>query len=266
MFQARRMVKKVHDQGHMSNGHLQTALAAYKGFEDRYLIQYQRELLSTPDGGTVSIDWAPSFETMPVDETPTPVTLYGLTDGSHESYIRSLIETVTRDYGYRCVVFNARACANTELTSAQLYSGAWTEDLRLAVKHIRQTLPKTKLMSIGLSFESKYGKRKLDPFWYRPLQVVRVTPLSTYQLKWGNGELKNDLVHQDRLELAVVPQDEVQYQAWFTKTRRSMESFHDNTSDSLPDGPEQSVEDRRVAENRELQAANEDYLHHRAVI
>ncbi|KAF9213049.1 hypothetical protein BGZ59_005989 [Podila verticillata] len=49
MFQARRMVKKVHDQGHMwdsnvSNGHLQTAFAAYKGFEDRYLIQYQREL------------------------------------------------------------------------------------------------------------------------------------------------------------------------------------------------------------------------------
>lgn len=112
------------------------------------------ELLSTPDGGTVSIDWAPSFETMPVDETPTLVLLHGLTGGSHESYIRSLIETVTRDYRYRCVVFNARACANTELTSAQLYSAAWTEDLRVAVKHIRKTLPEAKLMSIGFSFGS----------------------------------------------------------------------------------------------------------------
>jgi hypothetical protein len=109
-----------------------------------------------------------------------------------------------------------------------------------------------------------YGKRKMDPFWYGPLQVIRVTPLSTYQLKWGDGELKSDLVHQDRLKLAVVPQDDVKRQAWFAKTRRSMEDFHDNSSDGLPDAPDLSDEDRRVAENRELQAANEDFLRRRA--
>ncbi|KAG0298651.1 hypothetical protein BGZ98_000128 [Dissophora globulifera] len=138
----------------MTNGHIQTAYAAYRDYDNQYVIDYERELLSTPDGGTVSIDWAPRFTKKPVDDTPTLVLLHGLTGGSHESYIRSLVETMTKDHGYRCVVFNARACANTELTSAQLYCGSWTEDLRMVVKHIRKTLPEAKLMSVGFSLGS----------------------------------------------------------------------------------------------------------------
>lgn len=113
-----------------------------------------RELLSTPDGGIVSIDWAPSFKEMPADDTPTLVLLHGLTGGSHESYIRALVETMTKDHGYRCVVFNARACADTELTTAQLYCGSWTDDLRMVVKHVRKILPEAKLMSVGFSLGS----------------------------------------------------------------------------------------------------------------
>ncbi|KAF9993508.1 hypothetical protein BGZ80_002293 [Entomortierella chlamydospora] len=135
----------------MTNGHLQTAYAAFVGFENVYRIDYERELLSTPDGGTVAIDWAPSFEKKPVDDTPTLVFLHGLTGGSHESYIRALAEVMMRDHGYRCAVFNARACADSPLTSAQLYCGAYTDDLRLVVKHIRKTLPEAKLVGVGFS-------------------------------------------------------------------------------------------------------------------
>ncbi|KAF9578261.1 hypothetical protein BGW38_006036, partial [Lunasporangiospora selenospora] len=138
----------------MTNGHLQTAAAAYMDFEHTYVIDYERELLKMPDGGTVSIDWAPSFKKMPADDRPTLVLLHGLTGGSHESYIRALVETMNRDYGVRCVVFNARACANTELTSPQLYCGSWTDDLRLVVKHIQAKLPNAKLMSCGFSLGS----------------------------------------------------------------------------------------------------------------
>ena len=49
---------------------------------------------------------------------------------------------------------------------------------------------------------ANYGKKKWQPSWYGPLRVVRATPLSTYQLAWGDGALKDDLVHQDRLKLA----------------------------------------------------------------
>lgn len=102
----------------------------------------------------MSIDWAPSFEVMPEDDTPTLVLLHGLTGGSHESYIRALIETMTKDHGYRCVVFNARACADTDLTTPQLYCGSWTDDLRQVVKYIRKRLPEAKLMSVGFSLGS----------------------------------------------------------------------------------------------------------------
>ncbi|KAF9997496.1 hypothetical protein BGZ65_006926 [Modicella reniformis] len=138
----------------MTNGHLQTAYAAFKGFENQYIIPYHREFLSAPDGGIVSIDWAPSFTDKPADDTPTLVLLHGLTGGSHEAYIRALVETMTKDHGYRCVVFNARACAETELTTPLLYCGSWTDDLRMVVKHIRTILPEAKLMSVGFSLGS----------------------------------------------------------------------------------------------------------------
>ena len=47
-----------------------------------------------PDGGQVSIDWAPTLAEKPLDNTPTLVVLHGLTGGSHESYIRGLLEVV----------------------------------------------------------------------------------------------------------------------------------------------------------------------------
>ncbi|KAG0252670.1 hypothetical protein BGZ95_006558, partial [Linnemannia exigua] len=104
------------------------------------------ELLSTPDGGTVSIDWAPSLEKLPADATPTLVLLHGLTG--------ALVDTVTKVYGYRCVVFNARGCANTQVTSPQLFSGGYTDDIRMVVKHLRKTLPESKMMGVGFSLGS----------------------------------------------------------------------------------------------------------------
>ncbi|KAF9402972.1 hypothetical protein BGZ94_004762 [Podila epigama] len=105
-----------------------------------------------------------------------------------------------------------------------------------------------------------YGRRKLDPHWYGPLQVTRVTPLSTYQLKWGDGELKEDLVHQDRLKLAKVPEGESVRKAWFAKTRRLMEALRDNSDDGLPIEPDLDPKERNIAERRTFQDSNTAYL------
>lgn len=53
-----------------------------------------REFVDTPDGGCVALDWAPTKEGLENDATPTLVVLHGLTGGSHESYIRCLLEVV----------------------------------------------------------------------------------------------------------------------------------------------------------------------------
>lgn len=54
-----------------------------------------REYIDAPDGGRVAIDWAPTKENLDKDETPCLVVLHGLTGGSHESYIRCLLEVVS---------------------------------------------------------------------------------------------------------------------------------------------------------------------------
>ncbi|CDS06696.1 hypothetical protein LRAMOSA09223 [Lichtheimia ramosa] len=142
---------------YLFNGHLQTGYAAYyNGAGTKNDVCYEREMLSMPDGGQVSIDWAPPLAEKPLDNTPTLVLLHGLTGGSHESYIRGLLEVITRPpFNYRGVVFNARGCANTELTTPQLFNGAYTDDLRHVLKHIQKVLPEgTPLMGIGYSLGS----------------------------------------------------------------------------------------------------------------
>jgi transposase InsO family protein len=105
-----------------------------------------------------------------------------------------------------------------------------------------------------------YGRKKLEPHWYGPLEVVRVTPLSTYQLRWGDGTPKEDLVHQDRLKLAQAPSDEVQRKIWFAKTKHTMEAARDNDDDGLPDDSFADADSRRAADMRAQQRATEEYL------
>lgn len=104
-----------------------------------------------------------------------------------------------------------------------------------------------------------FGGTKLQPKYYGPLEVVRVTPLSTYQLRWGDGELKTDLVHQERLKLAFTATGKID-KAWVSKSKHTMERYHDNSEDSLPVPTIVTDEERRVAESLKHRAENERYL------
>lgn len=64
-----------------------------------------REFVDTPDGGCVALDWAPTKEGLENDATPTLVVLHGLTGGSHESYIRCLLEVVSSNVRQRDDLF-----------------------------------------------------------------------------------------------------------------------------------------------------------------
>lgn len=61
-----------------------------------------------PDGGQVSLDWTPSSTQKPLDNTPTLVVLHGLTGGSHESYIRGLLEVVCCSLDGSVIVYSCR--------------------------------------------------------------------------------------------------------------------------------------------------------------
>ncbi|SAM03354.1 hypothetical protein [Absidia glauca] len=141
---------------YLFNGHLQTGYASiYKGTPSMDDILYQREYLGMEDGGEIALDWFPALpdEKDTLIDTPTLVCLHGLTGGSHESYIRGILEVVTAaPFSYRSVVINSRGCGKSELKTPQLFCGAYTEDARVAFKRIaRQMKPGTPLIAIGFS-------------------------------------------------------------------------------------------------------------------
>lgn len=100
---------------YLRNKHLQTIYAAfYEGSSTRNDITYERykirskkknlpfltiirlvrQILEFANGGVASLDWAVPLTPLEED-TPTLVILHGLTGGSHESYIRGLLQIVT---------------------------------------------------------------------------------------------------------------------------------------------------------------------------
>lgn len=51
-------------------------------------------MLEFENGGVASLDWTVPLSPLP-ENTPTLVVLHGLTGGSHENYIRGLLQIVT---------------------------------------------------------------------------------------------------------------------------------------------------------------------------
>ena len=131
------------------NGHFQTIYSGLftKIFKNQ--IEYIRELVDTPDGGVISLDWTekPGLS----DKTTFYIfIMHGLTGGSHESYVQDLI-IESKKYGYKCVVMNFRGCSETPVKTPQLYCGSFTSDVDVAVKHIIKTDHNAKIFGVGFS-------------------------------------------------------------------------------------------------------------------
>ncbi|CAG8488913.1 1534_t:CDS:2 [Paraglomus brasilianum] len=173
------------------NGHLQTAYAAYKNFDDVHKIVYERTLVTTPDGGQFTLDWTPPTSQKPFDDTPIVVVLHGLTGGSHESYIRSLLESLTNPpHNYRAVVFNARGCAESKITTPQMYCAAYTEDLRIALKQIQNRAPDAKIFAIGFSLGSNILVKYLGEESDKTPIIGAISIANPFDLVGGNMSLE----------------------------------------------------------------------------
>lgn len=79
----------------LNNGHLATMYSSVAALNYHHL-QYSRHLLRVPDGGTISLDFTPPITPeQPIDDRPILVVLHGLTGGSHENYVRDILNRAT---------------------------------------------------------------------------------------------------------------------------------------------------------------------------
>ncbi|KAL6067948.1 medium-chain fatty acid ethyl ester synthase/esterase 2 [Balamuthia mandrillaris] len=153
-----------------TNAHLSTFVAAF--LRSKPSIRFRREVLLTADGGHMTLDWSlnrSDSETRGEEEEeegcfwawererakPTIIIFHGLNGGSDATYIRHLIKRLNADMGednVRIVVANNRGAAGTVISTPRGYCGAYTEDARAAILHVKRRIhPDSPLIAIGYS-------------------------------------------------------------------------------------------------------------------
>ena len=85
------------------------------------------------------------------DTKPMLVILHGLAGGSHEAYLRCVVEGLQGKKGWEACVVNSRGCAQMKLSSGVLYNARATWDVRQVVKWLRRIFPNRPLFGIGFS-------------------------------------------------------------------------------------------------------------------
>ncbi|KAE9384992.1 AB-hydrolase YheT [Gymnopus androsaceus JB14] len=161
----------------MNNAHIQTTFSVFADISQVDKIWYRRydstlssrllQAYSQPfqyrqnlrlvDGGTLGLDFAPIDDSALSDDTPIVVILPGLTGGSYEPNIKSILIHIIKPVekgglGYRC-------SGGVPITSTKFYSAGGTDDFRQALIYISHRYPRAILLGLAFSLGSNIMTR-----------------------------------------------------------------------------------------------------------
>lgn len=128
------------------NTHLQLIVLGFiKGFAKP--LEYDRsDLLKTPDGGEVSVDWVGLD--LP-DDRPTMVVLHTIS-GNPQS-MRGFVRYVAETMGWRVALCVRRGHGDMKLTVPSFNTMGNTDDFALQITHIQSCFPDSPLYATGIS-------------------------------------------------------------------------------------------------------------------
>lgn len=96
-----------------------------------------------------------------VDQRPIIVALHGISGGSHELYLRQVLDPLVTGAptsrggetgpAWDAVVVNARGCANAPVTSSKLFNARATWDVKQFLDWLHERFPHRKLFGVGFS-------------------------------------------------------------------------------------------------------------------
>lgn len=169
----------------LSNGHVETIFAARSRTAPH--INYRRECLRMPDGGTVALDWEhfDVHEQGLPDSAPVLILFPGLTGGSNDSYVLHAVQQA-RKCGIRAVVFNSRGTGDSPVTTPQYYSASFTGDTRHVVAHVSKRYPHSTLLAAGWSLGANILVRYLGEQRHDTPIAAAVSMCNPFDLLLGN--------------------------------------------------------------------------------
>ncbi|GJJ12386.1 hypothetical protein Clacol_006628 [Clathrus columnatus] len=184
----------------LDNGHLQTLYSALGNFDHLDEIVYERRFLRLPDGGTLGLDFAGPQKIS--NDITIVLMLHGISGGSNEAYVRSVLRHVCAPkyeggLGYRGVVMNFRGCGNVPLTSPQLYSAGYTDDLRATILYLRKKYPKAKILGIGFSLGANVLTRYLGEEGYNSQLVSGCALACPWDLLRFSDHIESSWFHRN---------------------------------------------------------------------
>jgi predicted alpha/beta-fold hydrolase len=164
--------------------------------DKRPFIKYDTEILETPDGENLMVNWAKVHDTFVDDEEkmknmPVVLLLPGLTGGFHSNYFKVLMLEL-RKYGFMPVIFNPRG-TGVQQKSLDLFDYRDTaRDIDRVVEHIRERFPTSNLYMAGFSLGSSYGISyvKKNPDTFKGMVCI-ANPIDVYKAAASLNSTRN---------------------------------------------------------------------------
>ncbi len=168
----------------LANGHLQTWAGA---LFPRVQQDTEMESLALPDGDTLELHWLSAEQT----DAPILFLLHGLEGSVRSGYIQGMLQ-VAKNHHWRAVLPHLRGSGGRINNISQSYHAGRTDDLDIALQHIRARYPNAPCVAVGYSLGAnlllKYlGENSAQPFIKTAIAVCAPFDLAATAAKLSQG-------------------------------------------------------------------------------